>query len=127
MVSFDDLQRHAGSLAADQVFLCLGTTMKRAGSREAFSRVDLDFTLEAARVARALGAEDSFLVSSVGADPSARSFYLRIKGEVESALGVLGVPVTALRAGLVVGRGGSSLQILARLVGRLPVMVIVRC
>jgi uncharacterized protein YbjT (DUF2867 family) len=89
VVSFDDLYRHAGSMAADQVFLCLGTTMKKAGTREAFRQVDLHRTLEAAQVARSLGATDAFLVSSVGADPSARSFYLRVKGEAEGALAAL--------------------------------------
>lgn len=86
LVRFDELEAVAGSWAADQVFLCLGSTMKKAGSREAFRRVDLDYTIGAARIARSVGAEDAFLVSSTGADPSARSFYLRVKGEAENAL-----------------------------------------
>ncbi len=89
VVSFDDLETALGSIAVDQVFLCLGTTMRKAGSREAFRRVDLHLTVAAARVARSLGAEDAFLVSSVGADPAGRSFYLRVKGEAEDALGEL--------------------------------------
>lgn len=56
-------------------------------------------------------------------DPSALSAHLASRLEVESALGAHGVPVTAVRAGLVVGQDGSSLRILVRLVERLPVMV----
>jgi len=86
LVSFDDLSAAAGSLAASQVFLCLGTTMKKAGSREAFRRVDVRYSLEAARISRSLRADDAFLVTSTVADPSARNSYLRVKGEVEEAL-----------------------------------------
>lgn len=89
LVTFGALPRDAEALAADQVFLCLGTTMKKAGSREAFRAVDHDAVLEAARVALAGGARDAFLVSSVGADVQARGFYLRVKGEVEASLSAL--------------------------------------
>lgn len=89
IVTFGALSRDAKALAADQVFLCLGTTIKKAGSRLAFRAVDHDTILEAARVAASAGARDAFLVSSLGADPTARGFYLRVKGEVEAALSEL--------------------------------------
>ncbi len=89
IVTFGALSRDAKALAADQVFLCLGTTIKKAGSRLAFRAVDHDAILEAARVAASAGARDAFLVSSLGADPTARGFYLRVKGEVEAALSEL--------------------------------------
>jgi uncharacterized protein YbjT (DUF2867 family) len=89
VVDFDDLLSHAHDLAADQVFICLGTTMKKAGSRDAFRRVDLDAVVAAAESALSAGARDAFLVSSVGADPTARGFYLRTKGEAEAAMAAL--------------------------------------
>lgn len=89
IVDFADLRSHTHSLAVDQVFICLGTTMKKAGSQDAFRRVDVDAVVAAAEAALAAGARDAFLVSSVGADPAARGFYLRTKGEAEAAVATL--------------------------------------
>ena len=63
--------------------------MKKAGSRSAFRDVDLHVVEAAARAALKSGAQDAFLVSSVGADASARSFYLRVKAEAERAVAAL--------------------------------------
>lgn len=73
--------------SSDDVFVCLGTTIKAAGSKERFYRVDHDYAVDAARVARASGATRLALVSSVGADASSRNFYLRVKGETERDIG----------------------------------------
>jgi uncharacterized protein YbjT (DUF2867 family) len=89
VVDFADLRSYTDVLAADQVFICLGTTMKKAGSREAFRQVDVDAVVAAAEAALAAGARDAFLVSSVGAAPAARGFYLRTKGEAEAAVAAL--------------------------------------
>jgi uncharacterized protein YbjT (DUF2867 family) len=89
IVTFGRLSDDAEALAADQVFVCLGTTMKKAGSRAAFRAVDHDAVLEGVGVAVGRGARDVLLVSSVGADPAARGFYLRVKGETEAALAEL--------------------------------------
>jgi uncharacterized protein YbjT (DUF2867 family) len=70
----------------DDVFCCLGTTMKKAGSRDAFRRVDFEYPREAARQAAARGAGQFLLVTAMGADPNARIFYNRVKGEVEAAV-----------------------------------------
>lgn len=77
------------AFAGDQVFLCLGTTMRKAGSREAFRGVDFDAVVASAKAALAGGARDAFLVSSVGAGPRARGFYLRVKSEAEEAVAAL--------------------------------------
>lgn len=86
-----DLGRTDGAapLICDQVFLCLGTTLRKAGSREAFRAVDLEAVAWAARLAVEGGARDAFLVSSLGADPGSRSFYLEVKGRAEEAVGSL--------------------------------------
>jgi uncharacterized protein YbjT (DUF2867 family) len=71
---------------------CLGTTMKQAGSKDAFRAVDYDAVVAFAEAAREKGAERFALVSSVGANARARNFYLRTKGETEEALERLGYP-----------------------------------
>lgn len=71
------------------VLCALGTTMKKAGSQEAFRRVDFDHALALARRASEAGAASFVLVSSVGADAHSSNFYLRVKGELESAVSIL--------------------------------------
>ena len=70
----------------DEVYLALGTTIKAAGSQEAFRAVDFDANLSVARAALAAGALRAGLVSSMGADARSRVFYNRVKGELERAL-----------------------------------------
>ncbi|HEX8337077.1 MAG TPA: oxidoreductase [Pyrinomonadaceae bacterium] len=70
----------------DEVYLALGTTIKAAGSRDAFRAVDFDANLAVARAARAAGARRAGLVSAMGADAGSRIFYNRVKGETEDAL-----------------------------------------
>lgn len=71
---------------ADDVFCCLGTTIKQAGSQPAFRRVDHDFVVALARAGLRLGATQFLLVSAIGADPASRVFYSRVKGEAEAAV-----------------------------------------
>ncbi len=73
--------------AIDVVFCCLGTTLKQAGSKEAFRRIDLDIPLRVAdALASRAGEARYLLVSSIGAKSDALAFYSRTKGELESAL-----------------------------------------
>jgi uncharacterized protein YbjT (DUF2867 family) len=74
----------------DEAFIALGTTIKVAGSREAFRAVDHDAVLAAARAAKAAGATRLGLVSAMGADKRSAIFYNRVKGETEEALAALG-------------------------------------
>lgn len=69
---------------------CLGTTMKQAGSEDAFRAVDKDAVVAFGEAARCRGAARFVLVSSIGADARSRSFYMKTKGEAEEALGRLG-------------------------------------
>jgi uncharacterized protein YbjT (DUF2867 family) len=70
----------------EDVFCALGTTIRKAGSREAFRRVDFEYPLTAAKLARQAGAKQFVLVSSVGADPKSKNLYLRTKGELEQEI-----------------------------------------
>ncbi len=72
--------------AIDDVFCALGTTIRKAGSQEAFRRIDLEMPLAAARRSLELGARQFILVSSVGANSQSGNFYLRTKGELEDKL-----------------------------------------
>ncbi|OYW45272.1 MAG: hypothetical protein B7Z08_03490 [Sphingomonadales bacterium 32-68-7] len=77
------------AIAPHSVICALGTTRAKAGSAEAFRAVDHDLVLTVAQAARDAGAEGFVLISSVGANPHSQVEYLRVKGEVESALGKL--------------------------------------
>ncbi len=82
VVDFERLEAVAGTAAQD-VFCCLGTTIGKAGSQEAFRRVDHDFPLALANFAKAAGAQQFLMVSSLGADSKSSVFYSRVKGETE--------------------------------------------
>ena len=81
---------HPGEIAheikGDDLFCCLGTTMKKAGSREAFEWVDLHLTVQIASIARKNGVRKLIVVSSIGAKPDSRNFYLRTKGIMEQKI-----------------------------------------
>jgi len=103
VVDFDALDAAAIG-AADDVFACLGTTMKQAGSKAAFRRVDHDYTVRVGELARAAGAKRIGLVSSVGASARSSTFYLRVKGETERDIEALGYPrVVIARPSVLVG------------------------
>jgi nucleoside-diphosphate-sugar epimerase len=90
-----------------EAFCCLGTTMKKAGSRAAFRAVDLDGVAAFAHAARVSGAQFFGLVSSAGASPDASNFYLRTKGEAEAAVAALHFPSLAImQPGLLRGARG---------------------
>ena len=76
--------------AAQDAFCCLGTTLKKAGSQEAFRAVDHDAVLAFARAARAAGVQRFLVVTALGANARSRIFYNRVKGQVEEALVSLG-------------------------------------
>ncbi|MGH7674342.1 MAG: NAD(P)H-binding protein [Gemmatimonadales bacterium] len=85
LVDFDRLAD--GDLPrADDVFCCLGSTMRQAGSKDAFRTVDFTYVERLARLALQHRAKQFLLVSTLGADPRSRVFYNRVKGETEEAV-----------------------------------------
>jgi uncharacterized protein YbjT (DUF2867 family) len=103
VVSFDD-PRAFDVDAIDDVFCCLGTTIKQAGSQEAFRRVDHDYPLLAAHGARKAGATRFLIITAMGSSKTSLVFYNRVKGEVEAALQELGFPrLVIVRPGLLMG------------------------
>jgi uncharacterized protein YbjT (DUF2867 family) len=89
---FDTLEQDLRAIRCDDAYCCLGSTRRAAGSDAAFRAVDHHLVLAFARLARTAGAQRFTVVSSVGADPAARNFYLRVKGETEDALAALQFP-----------------------------------
>ena len=87
VVDFDRLAEQWDFTATD-VYCCLGTTMN--SSRETFRRVDHDYPVEVARLARAAGAQRLAIVSAIGANPGSRVSLLRVKGETEQDIAALG-------------------------------------
>ena len=104
IVDFEQLEAGVPGIAPDEVFCCLGTTIRKAGSEEAFRRVDYDYPLALARLAQAAGAGKFMMVSALGADPKSSMFYSRVKGEVEQAVAAIGSPAASLlRPSLLLG------------------------
>ena len=112
--------------------IALGTTIKVAGSREAFRQVDHDFVLNVARSARAAGAQRLAVVSALGADRTSRIFYNQVKGEMQESVGALGFEsVVFAQPSLLLGdraalgqpvRGGEvwAVRLLGPLMGLVP-------
>ena len=86
VVNFDNLQDYQGYFGAQHIFVCLGTTIKKAGNKSAFRRVDFEYVHIAAQLARAQRAISFVWISSVGANAKSSNFYLRVKGELENAI-----------------------------------------
>ncbi len=86
VVDLENLEAHKKLIHADVAVSCIGTTIKVAGSREAFSRVDLDIPDALARIAYQNGVKQFLTVSSMGADLHSRIFYSRVKGQMEAAV-----------------------------------------
>jgi uncharacterized protein YbjT (DUF2867 family) len=90
--------------AVDDVYVALGTTIKVAGSQEAFRRVDLEYVVSTARAGRAAGATRLAVVSALGANAGSRVFYNRVKGEMQAAVAELGFEsVTFAQPALLLG------------------------
>jgi uncharacterized protein YbjT (DUF2867 family) len=88
----------------DAVLCCLGTTLKKAGTRQAFQNVDRDAVLDLGSWTKSRGVSRILVISSSGANPHSANFYLRTKGEMEEGLRSFGIPsTTVLRPGLLLG------------------------
>jgi uncharacterized protein YbjT (DUF2867 family) len=89
IVDLGNLSGTESFLKADDVYCCLGTTMKQAGSKEAFRKVDYEYPLLLSQKTRELGANQYSLVSASGADHKSAFFYSRVKAEVEDAISAI--------------------------------------
>lgn len=90
IADLSSLATQKDTLIADEVYCCLGTTMRTAGSKEAFRAVDFDYPLALAKISFENGAKSFCLVSALGANPDSFIFYNRVKGEIENAIDEIG-------------------------------------
>jgi len=104
VVNFDTLIDFRENLKADVAFLCLGTTMAKAKSKEAFYKVDFTYSAEAAKLACENGSSHILLVSSLGADTKSMVYYSKVKGETEQYISGLSCEkVSIFRPSLLLG------------------------
>ena len=89
----------------DATICCLGTTIKKAGSQQNFKALELDQTLRIAKHSHIQGCDKFLLVSSMGADPQSKIFYLKTKGQIEEQIKQLNFrSLTILRPSLLLGK-----------------------
>lgn len=110
VVDFEKPETLRPHVAVSDVFCCLGTTIKKAGSQAAFRKVDFDAPMAVARESRAAGASRFILVTAVGASVASAIIYNQVKGEVEDALRALAFPggVRIIRPSLLLGDRAES-------------------
>lgn len=103
-VDFAHLEQQAELFKVDAIICCLGTTIKKAGSRKRFREVDYGYAIKAAELGRQQGAEAFILMSAIGASSSSPVFYNKVKGELEDGLKGLGYPYLSIyQPGLLLG------------------------
>ncbi|MGE1103053.1 NAD(P)H-binding protein [Peribacillus simplex] len=86
VVDFDNLSKYADLFKVSDVFICLGTTIKKAKSKESFRKVDYDYVIEAAIMAKTANVEKLLVITAMGANSKSSFFYSRVKGDVEGTL-----------------------------------------
>ena len=89
IVNFDEIDKWKSKITGDDLFSAMGTTIKKAGSKEAQYKIDVTYQFEFAKASAENGVKNYFLVSSSGANAKANFFYMRIKGELEEKVKLL--------------------------------------
>lgn len=92
IIDFEELQIHSDLFGVTDVFCCLGTTIKKAKTKEAFRKVDYEYPVMAAKLAKDQGAEKFLIITAMGANSNSTFFYNRVKGDVEDSLRNLNLP-----------------------------------
>tara|TARA_Y100000591_G_C21806435_1_gene685197 strand:- start:744 stop:1415 length:672 start_codon:yes stop_codon:yes gene_type:complete len=104
-IDFDQLADYKDLFQVDDVYCCLGTTIKQAKTREQFRRVDYDYPVTIARLAQEAGVKQLAVVSSVGSDDRSKNFYLATKGELETYLKSLdGIKIYIFKPSMLLGK-----------------------
>ena len=104
ITQFDKLEQVVSNIHVDDIYCCLGTTIKKAGSQKAFKKVDHILVVTVAELMKKQGAEQFLVISALGANKDSKVFYNRVKGEMEAALQKLGYPcLRIIRPSLLLG------------------------
>ncbi len=91
IIDFDKMDKYEDCFQVDDVFCCIGTTIKKAKSREQFQKVDVDYPLQMAKIAKGKRVEKFLIITSIGADSNSKIFYSRMKGLLERQLRDVGL------------------------------------
>ena len=104
-IDFDDLHLPDETFSdIKDIFICLGTTIKKAGSKEAFQKVDITYCHEIAKQAKACGVKNISIVTSLGSDSNSANFYLKSKGMIEDKITEIDFDSISIhRPGLLIG------------------------
>jgi uncharacterized protein YbjT (DUF2867 family) len=92
IIDFDNLPKYSKLFQVTDVFCCIGTTIKKAKSKEAFRKVDFAYPVEAAQLAKENGVDKFLIISAMGANPKSLVFYNQVKGQLEESLSQLNLP-----------------------------------
>jgi len=105
IINFDEFINNGQLPNCDQIFICIGTTIKKAGSKEEFVKVDYTYAYEFAKKALEAKATEVHLISSIGANSRSNNFYLKTKGQIEESILGLKFNYTRIyRPGLLIGK-----------------------
>ena len=104
-IDFDDLHLPDETFSdIKDIFICLGTTIKKAGSKVAFQKVDITYCHEIAKQAQASGVKNISIVTSLGSDSNSTNFYLKTKGMIEDQITEIDFESISIhRPGLLIG------------------------
>lgn len=109
VVDFNLLEESLKSIHGDEVYICLGTTIKKAGSVKRMEQIDRDLPIDIAQLMFMAGVNKVAVVSSVGANAQAKNYYLRIKGEMEEGIRNIAFhKVAIVRPSIILGKRSSQ-------------------
>lgn len=101
---FEHLEKVQSQIVGDDLFCCLGTTIKKAGTQKEFRKVDFELVFKIAQLAQINQVRHFLVISSLGANLHSSNFYLRTKGEMEQALSSIGFPkLSIIRPSILLG------------------------
>ena len=89
VINFDDLDKHAAAITGHAIFSCLGTTNAQTPDKQQYRKIDHDYPLQLAKLAKQNGVDQFHVVSAIGADANSGMFYVKLKGELEDDLKTL--------------------------------------
>lgn len=93
IINFDELPQYASAITGHAVFSCLGTTKAQTPDKSTYRKIDHDYPLQLAQLAKQNGVKHFHLVSAIGANENSSMFYLKLKGELETSLRHVGLDV----------------------------------
>ena len=86
IINFDHLDEYQSLFAVDDIYCCLGTTIKKAKTQENMKKIDVDYPVKCAKLGKKMGAKQFIVISAIGANSNSAFFYSRIKGMLEENL-----------------------------------------